>query len=140
MTASKWPSVFAQWNWKTALLSGAVRTILVVAPCIWGHYHRLDRIFAAEYLYAIVVSGFYGALTQTYCRAEPRALWIPLLLIGIPACNQTLETGMRVLLGAPMGPISLALSFAFTIGATAFSILAMQRGYLTTNGNATARA
>ena len=97
-------------------------------------------MFAAEYIYAILISGIYGALTQTYCRAEPRALWIPLLLVGIPACNQTLELGMRWLLGAPAGQVSMTLTFLFTIGATAFSIVAMQRGYLTTNGNAAARA
>lgn len=127
------------WNWKTALLSGAVRTILVVAPSITGHDRALDRTLAIEYLYAIAVSGFYGALTQTFCRAEPRAFWMTLLLVGIPACNQALDSGMHLLLGMPAGGASTALSFAFTVLATLFSIGAMRRGYLITNARSAAR-
>jgi len=32
------------------------------------------KTFLIEHVYASAIAGFYGALAQTYCRAEPRGL------------------------------------------------------------------
>lgn len=121
-----------QWNWKTAVLCAIVRTGIFLAPGLWGRHPVLGRTVVAEYLYALIVSGFYGTVTQTYCRAEPRQVFTALLLVGIPVSNHVLELVMHRAFDIPTGFVSMTLTYAFTMASTLFSIYVMRLGYLTT--------
>jgi hypothetical protein len=63
------------WNWKTAILSAFIRTFMFVAPNLWGHHRTPGRAFFVEYLYAFLISGFYGSLAQTLDE-EYGAVWL----------------------------------------------------------------
>jgi hypothetical protein len=83
-----------------------------------------------EFAYRGVTSGFYGAITQAFRRAEPP--WLAGVVAGLllPLLSHSLEFGVHVLRGTPKLRASLISSLCFTALSTTFNLYAMRRGAL----------
>lgn len=86
----------------------------------------------AEFLYRAATAGFYGALTQSFRKVEPRwkgAAVATVLLVGV---SHSIEFGIHWLRGTPNLWGSMAASLCFTALSTLFNLHAMRQGVLVT--------
>src|SRR5262249_57609125 len=86
--------------------------------------------FAAELVFRICTSGFYGAITQAFASVRP--VWAATLttLVLLPALSHSLEFLLHYVRGTPELLRSVAISMTFTGLSTAFNLFAMRRGAL----------
>lgn len=116
------------WNWKAAATSSTVRaTIFLVANLSAGPAAAL-RAMTAEFGLRVVTAGFYGALTESFRRVEPRRHAMAVVMVLLPLVAHALELLVHWTIGTPQLARSIALSASFTAVSTAFNLFAMQRG------------
>lgn len=114
------------WNWKAAITSATVRGVLFFAVNLGGGLDAARAAFLTEFLLRAVTSGFYGAMTQAFCRVQPR--WIAMLLL--PLISHGVEWVAHWLRGTEALVLSIGVSALFTIVSTAFNLHAMRNGVL----------
>lgn len=119
-----------KWNWKTAILSAALRATLFLFANLTAGWRAATGAMLAEFLYAAALSGFYGAITQVFSEAEPQ--WAAALSAAVllPAAPHAVELTVHFLRGTPNIKTSLIASGGFTIISTLFNLYAMRRGAL----------
>ncbi len=83
--------IFARWNWKSALLSVALRGWIYFAASIRHGWAEVGGAVAAEVVYCAATAGFYGAITQALCDAEPEWLTALLVTFLMPVLMQWIE-------------------------------------------------
>ncbi len=83
--------LLACWNWKSAILSGVIRSatyfILVARQ---GHHAGL-RSAAVEAVYVALTAGIYSGLQQRAMRLEPRRLANLTILAAVPLSAQLID-------------------------------------------------
>lgn len=119
-----------QWNWKSAIFSSLCRSAVFFLTTLPFGLRAASGAMFAEFLYRAFSAGFYGGLTQSFRRIEPRRIATLVAMIGIPAFSHTIEFLMHWLRGTPNLAVSISASFLFTIISTAFNLHAMRRGVL----------
>lgn len=120
-----------RWNWKSAVFSSLFRgTIFLVANLTAG-WRAASGAMLAEFLFRFLTAGFYGAMTQSFCNAEPEWAGNVAATLLIPFVSHSLELVIHVLRGTPRLKASLISSVVFTILSTSFNLYAMRRGALT---------
>jgi hypothetical protein len=119
-----------RWNWKTASLSACVRgTIFFVANLGAGLGAAIGAMGVEAALFA-TLAGFYGALVQTFRRAQPAWAATMTVVILIPAVNHTLEYFMHYASGAKRIAAGVAASISLSVLSALFNLFAMRRGVL----------
>ena len=119
-----------RWNWKSALTSAILRGGIFFAANISAGWHAAVGAMAAEFAFRTVTSGFYGALTQAFRRAEPAWLAAVVAMILLPIVSHSLEFLIHHLRGTPNLRASMIASVSFTAVSTLFNLYAMRRGAL----------
>jgi len=121
-----------RWNWKSALYSSLCRSSLFFAVNASAGTAEAFGAMAAEFVYRAATAGFYGALTQTFRKVEPRwkgALTAVVLLVTI---SHSIELAIHWMRGTPNLWASIGASLGFTAVSTLFNLHAMRHGVLVT--------
>jgi hypothetical protein len=118
------------WNWKTALLSACVRgTIFFVSNLGAGLGAAVAAMSVEAALFA-ALAGFYGALAQTFRRAQPAWAATMTVMILMPAVNHTLEYALHNANGTEKIKAGVATSISLSVLSAMFNLFAMRRGVL----------
>jgi hypothetical protein len=125
-----WEAVGRRWNYKSAVLSAAIRAALFFAVNRRAGLDAATAAMITESVYRFGTSGFYGALTQAFRRAEPKWAATVGTLVLLPTVSHSLELAVHWLRGTPELAASIAASVALTIVSTSFNLFAMRRGVL----------
>jgi hypothetical protein len=120
-----------RWNWKSAVLSSLVRSVLFFVANIGAGLPAARSAFLTELVFRSSTAGFYGALTQALRDARP--VWTGTVagMVLLPVTTHLLEFAVHSLRGTERLGASIALSVAFTALSTSFNLYAMRRGALT---------
>lgn len=118
------------WNYKTAILSSIVRAALFLA--VNAHAGRQAALAAmtTELCFRLATSGFYGALTESFRRVEPKVAGTIAAMIVLPVTTHSLELLVHWWRHTAALEQSIAASVLFTAVSTAFNLFAMRRGVL----------
>lgn len=119
-----------RWNWKSALYSSLCRASIFLAVNLPSGWHAALGAMMAEFIYRAVAAGFYGALTQSFSRVEPRWKGVLVGTAFLISISHSLEFILHWLRGTPNLWGSIAASCAFTLISTLFNLHAMRRGIL----------
>ena len=119
-----------RWNWKSAFLSSLVRGLLFFCANITAGWHAAIGAMFAECCYRGISAGFYGALTQSFSKAEPAWAATLLPLILLPLASHSIEFAVHFLRHTPNLALSLISSVSFTVLSTLFHLYVMKRGAL----------
>ena len=118
------------WNYKTALLSAAVRGLIFFSANLAAGLDAAAGAMLAEAAFRFVAAGFYGSITQWFRRVEPAALGTILALVLLPALAHSFEYVLHSWRHTPALAASLTASIAFTGLSTSFHLFVMRRGFL----------
>jgi hypothetical protein len=83
-----------------------------------------------EFSYRVVISGFYGSVTQAFRRAEPAWAVALTTMIVLPAMNHSIEFLVHWTRGTEKLKASIIASISFTVVSTLFNLYAMRRGFM----------
>jgi hypothetical protein len=119
-----------RWNWKSALLSSVLRASLFFAANLAAGLPAALAAMKTELVFRGITSGFYGALTEAFRKAEPpweAALTIMFLL---PVANHSIELLVHWMRGTQKLFPSILASVILTAFSTLFNFYVMRRGVL----------
>ena len=121
------------WNWKAALLSSAMRSVLFLGATLPSGWRVAMSAMVLEFAFRPTVSGVLGATTQAFRSAEP--VWQANLTVMalLPAVSHALEYLVHHWHGTPNLNRSMLLSVAFSSLASVMNLAAMRRGILVVN-------
>ena len=125
-----WEALGRRWNHKSALLSSGSRGLLFFAMNLPAGLAAAAAAFGVEYCLRLALSGFYGALTQSFRRIEPARVGTCAAMIVLPAIGHSLEFLVHWTAGTERLASSILASVGFTTLSTAFHLFAMRRGVL----------
>lgn len=119
-----------RWNWKTALLSACLRgTIFFLANIGAGLGAAIGAMGVEAALFA-TLAGFYGALAETFRRAQPVWAATITVMVLMPVVNHTLEYILHYMSGTKRLSAGVAASISLSIFSAMFNLFAMRRGVL----------
>jgi hypothetical protein len=117
-----------QWNWKSALLSPAIRGgFILAANATAGPAGALSAL-SVEVLYRTLTAGFCGAVVESFRLVEPYWAGQLTVLVAVPAVSDALDILIHRSLGTPKLGWSVVVSISLTVASTAFNYFAMRRG------------
>jgi hypothetical protein len=128
--------LWRQWNWKSALYSSLCRAGIFFAVNATAGYKAAAGAMLAEFTYRAVTAGFYGSLTQSFRRVEPRWHGTACALALLVTLSHSLELLVHWLRGTPNLGASIAASMCFTVLSTLFNLHAMRQGVFVTDHEA----
>ncbi len=126
--------LLTRWNWKSAVLSAAIRSTLFFAANAGAGVAAARAAFVTELVFRGATSGFYGTVTQALRDVRPARHATAAAVVAVPLVAHALETLVHWSRGTARLTESIALSVAFTILSTAFNLFAMRRGALLVGG------
>lgn len=122
--------VIRRWNWKSALLSSLVRSLLFFAVNLSVGAAAAGAAFVTEFVFRGCTAGFYGAVTQNLSRVRPAWQGSLGALVLMPFVNHSTEFLVHWLNGTANLQASILASVCFTALSSAFHIFVMRRGLL----------
>jgi len=122
--------ILARWNWKSALLSVVLRGPTYFLVSIRHGWREALAAVGAEVLYCAATSGFYGALTQALCDAEPEWLTALLITFLMPVLMQWIEFLVHFYRGTHNLAAVISWSILISAISSLFNWYAMRRGTL----------
>lgn len=133
-------ALIRRWNWKSAFLSSLFRGVLFFCANLTAGWHAAVGAMVTECCYRGVTAGCYGALTQSFCDAEPAWAATLVALILLPLASHSVEFGVHSLRHTPHLALSCISSVSFTVFSTLFHLYAMKRGALVVRDGANSLA
>jgi hypothetical protein len=118
------------WNWKSAVMSSWFRATIFFFANLSAGWGAAIAAMLTELSFRGVTAGFYGALTQSFCKAEPRWLATLTTMVLLPIATHVTEYFVHWLRGTARLERSIVLSVFFTVISTLFNLYAMRRGAL----------
>jgi hypothetical protein len=122
--------IVRRWNWKTALLSACTRGSLFFFTNLNADLSAALSAFSIEAACYAVLAGFYGALLQSFRRAQPAWAATLTVMVILPTFNHTVELAVHWLNGTPQLGRSVLVSVVFSLFSACFNLFAMRRGVL----------
>jgi hypothetical protein len=122
--------LLARWNWKSAVLSSLFQSAIFFLTNLTGGLHAAFSAMTTELLFRGATSGFYGAVTEAFCDAEPAWAAALTAMLLLPLANVASEFLVHWLRGTPHIAASIAASMVFTALSTLFNLYAMRRDVL----------
>jgi hypothetical protein len=119
-----------RWNWKTALLSACIRGSIFFVSSLGAGLEEAVSAMAVEAALFATLSGFYGALAETFRRAQPAWAATMTVMILMPAFNHTLEYVTHNANGTEKITAGVVISISLSILSAMFNLFAMRRGVL----------
>jgi len=127
--------VFSFWNWKCALLSAAVRSLVYLAALARSGPHGRVSIIAVEIAYVTLTAGIYAGMQQRALRLRSRLLGNSLVACVVPALAQGVDWLAHRAVGDAV-PFRATVAVSVFAGVSAlFHLFVMRRGvFLTGQG------
>lgn len=125
-----WEMLVARWNWKAALLSSIFRAWIFFAANLDAGLAAAISALTTEFAYRAAISGFYGAVIQSFRRVQPAWQSALVMSLMVPAVSHSIEFAVHQLRGTERLARSILASVAFTGLSTLFNLFAMRRGAL----------
>jgi hypothetical protein len=125
-----------KWNWKSAVFSSLIRASIFFFCNLTAGMHAAEGAMLAEFVYRGVTSGFYGALTQAFRKAEPVWQASITVMVLLPLSSHSIEFVVHLVRHTPHLRTSIISSVCFTAISTLFNLYAMRRGVLVTGAGA----
>lgn len=136
LSAAPGDLVLRQWNWKSAVFSSLIRAAIFFFSNLTAGLHAAEGAMLAEFVYRGVTSGFYGALTQAFRKAEPVWQASITVMVLLPLWSHSIEFAIHLARHTPHLRTSIISSLCFTAVSTLFNLYAMRRGVLVTGAGA----
>lgn len=122
--------VVRRWNWKSALMSSLVRSMLFFFVNLSAGPAAAWGAFTTEFLFRACTSGFYGAITQNLSRVKPSWQGTLGALFLLPFANHSAEFLVHWLNGTAELEASIFASVCFTALSSTFHVFVMRRGLM----------
>src|SRR5262245_28809127 len=123
-------SLVLRWNWKSAITSAFFRASIFFVVNATAGPAAAVRAMGIEFCFRAVTSGFYGAITQSFRRAEPAWAASLTAMLLVPAVTHSLEFLVHWMGGTRRLTASVLTSALFSAVSTTFNLFAMRRGVL----------
>lgn len=130
LVSDPWSALARRWNYKAAILSASTRAVLFLLTNLRAGLDAAAAAMLTEAIFRICTSGFYGAMTQAFRRAEPRWAATACALVVVPAAAHALEFVVHWARGTPELMVSIVASMTLSFVSTGFTLFAMRRGTL----------
>jgi hypothetical protein len=122
----------ACWNWKCALMSAVVRSLVYLVAMARSGAHGRLAVIAVELAYVTMTAGIYAGIQQRALGLRSRVLGNLAIALGVPALAQVLDLLIHVSIGAAApGRATMAVSI-FTLVSALFHLHVMRRGVFLT--------
>jgi hypothetical protein len=123
-------TVIARWNWKSALLSAAIRGAIFFTTNLTAGLGAAGRALMVDAAFRIPLVGLYAAVIQAFAGAEPAWVATGAVAVIVPALAHGFEFAVHRTAGTPALYTSIAVSVGFSVVSTVFQLFAMRRGVL----------
>jgi hypothetical protein len=119
-----------RWNWKAAVLSGTMRSMIYLFTHIKEGWRAALGAMSVEFAFRVVTSGASGSLVQAFHRAQP--VWLSTLCVMflLPAISTIIEFTLHTLNGDVNKGKAIIISISFSILSAIFNLFAMRRNAL----------
>jgi hypothetical protein len=123
-------ALIERWNWKAAIFSATFRAALFLFANLAAGWKAATGAMVAEFLYRSATSGFYGAITQAFSKADPEWVAAAATAVLLPGVSHSVELAVHLLRGTPNIITSMIASVCCTVVSTLFNLYAMRHGAL----------
>jgi hypothetical protein len=123
---------FACWNWKCALMSATVRSLVYLAAMARSGPHGRIGVIAVEMAYVTLTAGIYAGLQQRALALRSRLLGNFLIAVGVPGVAQTLDWLVHRAVGPAAPARALVAASVFTLLSALFHLHVMRSGVFLT--------
>lgn len=134
---SQWKCV---WNWKCALMSAVVRSLLYGVAMMRGNGHERMVVIGVEMLYVTLTAGAYAGMQQWALRLRRRWLGDICIVILVPGLSQVLDWLAHRVVGAPAPARALTGAAVFTLISALFHRHVMRHGTFLTGDSESSMA
>jgi hypothetical protein len=125
--------VISYWNWKCALMSATVRSIVYLAALAHTGRRGCLSIVLVEMAYVALTAGIYAGMQQKALSLRNRLIGNLIVVCGVPSLAQLLDWLAHRAAGAAVpGRATLAVCIFTTLSAL-FHLHVMRRGAFLTN-------
>ncbi|HEY6403703.1 MAG TPA: hypothetical protein VI479_19930 [Blastocatellia bacterium] len=119
-----------RWNWKTATLSACARGTLFFISNLGAGLSAAIAAMVVEAALFATLAGFYGAVVQTFRRAQPAWAATMMVMILTPTVNHTIEYALHTANGTENITAGVVSSITLSVISAMFNLFAMRRGVL----------
>ncbi|HZB87495.1 MAG TPA: hypothetical protein VE291_02450 [Terracidiphilus sp.] len=127
---------WACWNWKCALMSATVRSLVYLGAEAGHGFHARPGgglfIVGVEMAYVTATAGLYAGLQQRALALRPRLLGNLCIVAGVPGLAQFLDWLAHRAVGPAAPARALAAVCVFTLISALFHLHVMRRGVFLT--------
>lgn len=128
-------SHIACWNWKCALLSATVRSLVYLAAMARTGFHGRLAVVLVEVAYVTLTAGLYAGWQQKALSFRSRLLGNATIAGGVPAFSQWMDWLAHRASGAAAPARATVVVCIFTAVSALFHLYVMRRGvFLTGRG------
>ncbi len=118
----------AAWNWKSALLSAALRAPIFFLVNLQAGLGAAVDALVTELAYRVVAAGFFGAMTEWFARLPPGRGSTLGALVVLPAIAHIVEYVVHTQAGTAIVGLAVLASVGVSVATTAVSLAVMRRG------------
>ena len=122
--------IWRRWNWKSALFSSIIRGAIFFLVNLMGGVRAAVSALATDLIFRPLVSGFYGAIVESFRSATPTWAATVVVIIALPVINHLIEIAVHWARGTQRLGSSVIASVSFSVLSGLFNIFAMRRGVL----------
>jgi len=125
-----WWHVRTHWNWKTAIMSVAVRGSLFFVTNLAFGVTTATRAWLVDTAFRIPLVGVSGAIDQAFTDAEPVWAASAVAMVVVPLLSRAIEFLVHWIAGTPELLVGVLVSLAFSAVSNPLTLFAMRRGAL----------
>lgn len=116
------------WNWKCALMSATVRSLLYGVAMLRGARDARLAVMCVELIYVTLTAGIYAGLQQRALKIRRRWLGDACIVLLIPGVSQLLDWLAHKAAGAPAPTGAFTGALVFTLLSAIFHRHLMRHG------------
>jgi uncharacterized protein (DUF4415 family) len=125
-----WWHLRTHWNWKTAIISVAVRGSVFFASNLAFGVTTATRVWLVDTAFRIPLVGISGAIDQAFADAAPAWAATAVVMVVVPLLLRAIECLIHCVTGTPELFIGVLTSLAFSAISNPLTLCAMRRGAL----------
>ena len=123
---------FACWNWKCALMSAAIRSLVYLAAMARSGPQARLALVAVEMAYVTLTAGLYAGMQQRALSLRSRFFGNLIIVVGVPGLAQFLDWLTHRAVGPAAPPRAIVAASVFTLVSALFHLHIMRRGVFLT--------
>lgn len=122
--------VLRRWNWKAAILSGFLRSLIYFFTHITFGLRAALSAMSIEFVFRTLNTGIVASVGQAFRKARPKWLATLCVMLMLPAYGHIIEYILHTLNGDKNLNKSIIFSIIFSVLSAVFNLFAMRRGVL----------